>query len=71
MSFSVDRETRMGDILDQDPSTAAYFLEMGMHCLSCPASRMESLEEACDVHGVDVEELIDHINRHFAAQDRA
>jgi len=58
MAFKVDRSTIMGDILDRDPAAAAYFLQMGMHCLSCPASRMESLEEACEVHGVEVEELL-------------
>ena len=46
--------TIIGDILDMDQSTAPYFMEIGMHCLGCPASRGESLEEACAVHGVDL-----------------
>ena len=36
--------------------------EIGMHCLGCPASQMETLEEACDVHGIDVEEVIKKLN---------
>ena len=45
----VTRETIIGDILDMDQSTAPYFMEIGMHCLGCPASRGESIEEACEV----------------------
>ena len=49
-----------------DRDTAPYFLEMGMHCLGCPSARGESLEEACMVHGVDVNELLEKINKHLA-----
>lgn len=49
----VTRDTIIGDILDMDQSTAPYFMEIGMHCLGCPASRGETIEEACAVHGVD------------------
>ena len=64
----VTRETIIGDILDMDETTAPYFLEIGMHCLGCPASRGESLEEACAVHGVDCDELIAKLNAHLAAR---
>ena len=53
MDYIVTKETLIGDILDHDRTTAEFFLEMGMHCLGCPASRGESLEEACAVHGVN------------------
>ena len=43
----VTRDTIIGDILDMDQSTAPYFMEIGMHCLGCPASRGETIEEAC------------------------
>ena len=68
MDYVVTKETLIGDILDHDRSTAAYFLEMGMHCLGCPASRGESLEEACAVHGVNCDELVEKINAHLAAK---
>ena len=63
---TVTKGTLIGDILDMDRDTAPYFLEMGMHCLGCPSARGESLEEACMVHGVDVNELIEKINKHLA-----
>lgn len=65
MGFSVSKETIIGDILDRDTSVAPFFLEMGMHCLGCPASRGESIEEACEVHGVNAEELVAKLNKHF------
>ena len=64
----VTRETIIGDILDMDQSTAPYFMEIGMHCLGCPASRGETIEEACEVHGVDCDELIGKLNEHLAAK---
>ena len=63
---TVTKDTLIGDILDMDRDTAPYFLEMGMHCLGCPSARGESLEEACMVHGVDVNELIEKLNKHLA-----
>ena len=63
---TVTKDTLIGDILDMDRDTAPNFLEMGMHCLGCPSARGESLEEACMVHGVDVNELIEKINKHLA-----
>ncbi len=66
MAFVVTKDTTIGDILDQDRETAPYFLEMGMHCLGCPSSRGESIEMACEVHGVDCNELIEKLNKHFA-----
>ncbi len=66
MNFEVTKDTIIGDILDHDSSTAQFFLEMGMHCLGCPASRGETLEEACQVHGVDVENLLEKIKAHIS-----
>ncbi|MDO5125099.1 MAG: DUF1858 domain-containing protein [Ruminococcus sp.] len=65
MAFEVTKDSIIGDILENDPSTAEYFLEMGMHCLHCPSSRGESLEQACMVHGVDVDELVEKLNGHI------
>lgn len=61
----VTRKTNMGEILDADPTTAIYFLQMGMHCLGCPASRAENIEQACMVHGVDADVLVEKLNAHF------
>ncbi|MBQ4613050.1 MAG: DUF1858 domain-containing protein [Clostridia bacterium] len=61
----VTKESLIGAILDEDRTTAPYFLEMGMHCLGCPSARGESLEQACAVHGVDVNVLVEKLNKHF------
>ena len=66
MNFTVTPETIIGDILDADRETAPFFLEMGMHCLGCPASRGESIADACAVHGTDVNTLVAKLNEHFA-----
>ena len=65
MAFEVTKNTVIGDILDHDETTSEYFLAMGMHCLFCPASRGETLEEACMVHGVDADKLADQLNKHI------
>ena len=64
--FEVTKDTLIGDVLDFDASTAEYFLAMGMHCLGCPASRGESIEQACAVHGVDCDELVSQLNEHLS-----
>lgn len=53
----ITKDTVIGDILDVAPQTAPIFLSIGMHCLGCPASRGETVEEACMVHGLGGEEL--------------
>ncbi|MDD5952392.1 MAG: DUF1858 domain-containing protein [Oscillospiraceae bacterium] len=63
---AITKDTIIGDVLDLDPTTAEFFLNMGMHCLGCPASRGETVEEACQVHGVDCDELVAKINAHMA-----
>ena len=66
--MEITKNTIIGDILDMDSSTAPYFLEMGMHCLGCPASRGESIEEACEVHGTDADALVKSINDYLASK---
>ena len=65
--MKVTKESVIGDVLDFCPETAQFFFEIGMHCLGCPASRGETVAEACEVHGVDADELIDMLNSHFGA----
>ena len=61
----VTKTTKIGDILDADKGTAPFFLNMGMHCLDCPSARNESIAQACMVHGVDVDDLIEELNNYF------
>lgn len=63
--MEITKNTVIGDILDADPSTAPYFLEMGMHCLGCPSARSESLADACAVHGVDADALVEKLKAHM------
>lgn len=65
MDFTVTKDTVIGDILDKDYDVAPFFLAMGMHCLGCPSSRGETIEQACMVHDVDHEELVEKLNEHF------
>lgn len=58
----ITKDTIIGDILDIAPETAPIFLSIGMHCLGCPSSRGETVEQACMVHGVNVDELLEKIN---------
>ena len=64
--INITKDTIIGDILDIAPHTAPIFLSIGMHCLGCPSSRMETVEEACMVHGVDVEKLLAIVNEEIA-----
>ena len=54
----ITKDMLIGDLLDAHPEVAPRLLAMGMHCLGCPSARGESLEEACMVHGVNVDDLI-------------
>ena len=67
-TMQVTRETIIGDILDMDQTTAPYFMEIGMHCLGCPASRGATMSEACEVHGVNGDELLEKLNAHLASK---
>lgn len=60
--MTISKTSIIGDVLDQYPQTAPVFMSIGMHCLGCPASRGESIEDACMVHGVDADELIARLN---------
>ena len=58
----VTKDMIIGEVLDAAPETARFFFEIGMHCLGCPASRGESIEAACAVHGTDADKLVEKIN---------
>ena len=64
--MTITKNTNIGDILDFNRDTAPFFLEMGMHCLGCPSARGETIEQACEVHGVDPDELVEKINAFLA-----
>lgn len=58
----ITKNTLIGQLLQIDPNIAAILMRAGMHCIGCPSSQMESLEEAAMVHGMDVDVLVQQIN---------
>ncbi len=67
--MTVTKKSLIGDILDNEIETAQFFFEIGMHCLGCPASRGETIEEACEVHGTDADELVKKINEFLDSKE--
>lgn len=61
--MNITKQTKIGELLEKFPEKAEILLQYGMHCLGCPAAQEETLEEACEVHGIDVEELIEKLNK--------
>ena len=61
--MQIEKTTKIGDLLGNAPEKADILLEAGMHCLGCPAAREETLEEACDVHGINVDDLVEKLNK--------
>ena len=66
--MKVTKDSIIGDILDHDIETARFFFEIGMHCLGCPASRGESIADACAVHGTNADELVEKINKYLESK---
>lgn len=62
----INKDMIIGEVLSIDQTLAPILMEAGMHCLGCPSSQMESLEEACMVHGIDADSLISRLNEHLA-----
>ena len=65
----VDKKMSIGEVLTMDRNTAAIMMSFGMGCLGCPHAVMESLEEACMAHGVNVDELVHQLNEYFANKE--
>ena len=68
--MTVTKDTVIGDLLDVNADVSQFFLAIGMHCLGCPVSRGETIEEACAVHGTDAAELIRSINDFLAKENK-
>lgn len=60
--MAITKEMLLGEILRTKPEAAEALMQMGMHCLGCPSSQMESLADACMVHGLDADELLKKLN---------
>ena len=65
----VTKDTMIGELLQIDENVAPMLLNIGMHCLGCPSSQGETIEEAAFVHGINPQELVDKINEFLAANN--
>ncbi len=63
----ISKDTKIGELLNIFPECAPILMEIGMHCLGCPASQMETIEEAAMVHGIDSALLVEKINAAMTA----
>lgn len=64
---TITKEMLISEILDVDQKVVPVLLDAGMHCLGCPSHQFESLEEACMVHGIDVDTLVEQLNATISA----
>ena len=69
MLKEVTKDMLIGEILQADATVAQILMASGMHCIGCPASQGESLEEAAMVHGIDSDELVTKINEYLATKN--
>ena len=65
---TVNKSTMIGELLQIDENVAPILLNIGMHCLGCPSSQMETIEQAAMVHGIDPDMLVDEINNFLTSQ---
>lgn len=65
----ITKQTTMGDMLNYDGGIAYILMQSGMHCVGCPSSIGESLEEACMVHGLDADEVLKSIQDYLESKN--
>lgn len=61
--MAIKKDIIIGDLIEQFPEKAEILMNAGMHCLGCLAASGETLEEACEVHGIDADELVEELNK--------
>ena len=65
---TISKEMTIAQVLEVNRQTAPIFMAFGMHCLGCPVSTAESIEDASAVHGVDADKLVEELNKFLATQ---
>ena len=66
--MQISKDMLIGQLIQVDESIPPILMRAGMHCLGCPASQGESLEEACMVHGIDCDDLVSKMNEILATR---
>ena len=69
MAKQVTKDMLIYEVLEIDPGNAAILMASGMHCVGCPSSAMESLEDACMVHGMEVDDVLYSINEYLRKKE--
>ena len=69
MAKQIDKSMLIHEIIEVDPGNADILMAACMHCVGCPSAAMESLEEACMVHGMNCDEVIADINAYLAKKE--
>lgn len=67
--MKITKQTTMGEMLEYDMGIAYILMQSGMHCVGCPSSIGESLEQACEVHGLDADEVLQSITEYLATKN--
>ncbi len=70
-AITITKDTMIGELMAIDPELAPILMSIGMHCLGCPSSQMETVGEAAMVHGYDPEDLVDEINNYLSQKAAA
>lgn len=63
--MKVTKDMLIGTVLKMDMGMATILLSNGLHCLGCPSAQGETLEEACEIHGIPVEQLVGELNAYL------
>ncbi len=66
---AITKEMTIKQVLDIDRTTAPFMMQYGMHCMGCPFSQMESLQDGCAAHGTDADELVKKLNEYLTSQN--
>lgn len=67
---TIDKDILIGELINVDINIVPILMGAGMHCVGCPSSQMESLDEACMVHGIDTDMMVAAINEYLAAKEQ-
>ena len=68
--MEITKDMLIGDIIRSNPDSVEVLFRNGLSCIGCPASQMESLEEACMVHGMDADQVLKRVNDYLANKDK-
>jgi hydroxylamine reductase len=59
----ITKDTIIAEIIEQKPNAISIFMAYGMGCIGCPSAQLEKLEDACEIHGIDLEEILEKLNK--------